>query len=515
MSLDSYMTAFGPTDTVGYSFSYDHANRLTVAGFAALFPSPSSSWNRETSYSMPAISYYADGDMNTLQRDGSGSSLTDNLIYNYQSGTNRVTSISNSAGAGSSYTYDDNGNVISDSKDNISFEIYDIYNEPVEVYLGSGTVYTYGYEVNGTRILKNWGGSNWNFYMNDPDGKTIAINLGPTSSSVDYNVWAGNDNFAQVRYVEYGGYSYYYYLKNHLGNIQMVLDSSGAVDSYNDYYPYGEQMPNRNYAGSADGRYKYTSKERDVETGLDYFGARYYDSWRGQWLSVDPLANKYPGWSAYNYATDNPILFVDPNGADLSNFYDENGNLTHHENDGSNADYQVKGQGAHKHYEFTGFDEKQGGQDVIKLGSLIQEAQNLNMANPDVQGRPNGDSFCNFATQNILNSVGSALGINLDFPGTVSKMEKEIVQSGYFRGTDEATAAANAVGSLSLVIHLGDKEHIASFSTGANVARGLIANIGPARYTGFKSMNEVIESSRSKEYFILELSKILYTQKEY
>ena len=137
MSLDSFMTAFGPTDTVGYSFSYDHANRLTVAGFAALFPSPSSSWNRETSYSMPAISYYADGDMNTLQRDGSGSSLTDNLIYNYQSGTHRVTSISNSAGAGSSYTYDDNGNVISDSKDNISFEIYDIYNEPVEVYLGS------------------------------------------------------------------------------------------------------------------------------------------------------------------------------------------------------------------------------------------------------------------------------------------------------------------------------------------------------------------------------------------
>ena len=41
----------------------------------------------------------------------------------------------------------------------------------------------------------------------------------------------------------------------------------------------------------------FTSKERDVETGLDYFGARYYDSWSARWLSVGPLANKYPGWS--------------------------------------------------------------------------------------------------------------------------------------------------------------------------------------------------------------------------
>ena len=98
--------------------------------------------------------------------------------------------------------------------------------------------------------------------MNDADGKTVAINLGPTSSSVDYNLWAGNDNIGQVRYT-YGPYSYYYYLKDHLGDIKMVLNSTGGVDSYNDGFypafrgnPYGEQMPARNGAGSADGRYK-------------------------------------------------------------------------------------------------------------------------------------------------------------------------------------------------------------------------------------------------------------------
>lgn len=46
------------------------------------------------------------------------------------------------------------------------------------------------------------------------------------------------------------------------------------MDSYNDYYPFGEQMPNRNLSGSSDGRYKYSSKELDAETGLYHLGAR-------------------------------------------------------------------------------------------------------------------------------------------------------------------------------------------------------------------------------------------------
>ena len=55
-----------------------------------------------------------------------------------------------------------------------------------------------------------------------------------------------------------------------IGDIKMVLNSTGALDSYNDYYPFGLQMPNRNLTGSSDGRYKYTSKERDTETGFEY-----------------------------------------------------------------------------------------------------------------------------------------------------------------------------------------------------------------------------------------------------
>ena len=134
--------------------------------------------------------------------------------------------------------------------------------------------------------------------MNDPDGKTFAINLEPYSQDVDYNVWAGNGNIGQVVLSGVTNYSYCHYLKDHLGNIKMVLNSSGGVDSYDKYYPFGMQMPGSspqmNQTGSADGRYKYVSSEQDPETNLYYSGARYYDAWAGRWMSVDPLAGMYP-----------------------------------------------------------------------------------------------------------------------------------------------------------------------------------------------------------------------------
>ncbi|WP_406539172.1 RHS repeat-associated core domain-containing protein, partial [Fibrobacter sp.] len=60
-----------------------------------------------------------------------------------------------------------------------------------------------------------------------------------------------------------------------------------------------------------------TGKERDEETGYSYFGARYMDhALLTGWLSVDPMADKYPGISPYNYCMWNPIRVVDPNGMD-------------------------------------------------------------------------------------------------------------------------------------------------------------------------------------------------------
>ena len=61
-------------------------------------------------------------------------------------------------------------------------------------------------------------------------------------------------------------------------------------------------------------KYKFTSKERDDESSYDYFGARYYMSRIGRWGSVDVFQDNYISYSPYNYVTNNPIAFIDPNG---------------------------------------------------------------------------------------------------------------------------------------------------------------------------------------------------------
>jgi RHS repeat-associated protein len=60
--------------------------------------------------------------------------------------------------------------------------------------------------------------------------------------------------------------------------------------------------------------YEFSGKERDAETGLDYFGARYYASELSVWLSVDPMSDKYPSHSPFNYTLNNPVMLIDPNG---------------------------------------------------------------------------------------------------------------------------------------------------------------------------------------------------------
>ena len=63
--------------------------------------------------------------------------------------------------------------------------------------------------------------------------------------------------------------------------------------------------------------YTFSAKERDPETGLSYFGSRYYSSDLGIWLSVDPQAGKYPSLSPYVYCANNPVKLVDPNGEEI------------------------------------------------------------------------------------------------------------------------------------------------------------------------------------------------------
>jgi RHS repeat-associated protein len=88
--------------------------------------------------------------------------------------------------------------------------------------------------------------------------------------------------------------------------------------------------------------YEFSGKERDAETGLDYFGARYYSSDLSIWLSVDPLADKRPSLSPYNYCQWSPVMKVDPTGMLDSEHIDETGNTIAHYDDGDKGVYVHK-----------------------------------------------------------------------------------------------------------------------------------------------------------------------------
>ena len=73
--------------------------------------------------------------------------------------------------------------------------------------------------------------------------------------------------------------------------------------------------------------YTFSAKEKDAETGLSYFGSRYYSSDLSVWLSVDPMSAKYPSLSPYTYCANNPVRCVDPNGEEIGEYRDWNGDL--------------------------------------------------------------------------------------------------------------------------------------------------------------------------------------------
>jgi len=115
----------------------------------------------------------------------------------------------------------------------------------------------------------------------------------------------------------------YFYHSDHLGSASWITDGDGIPVQHLQYLPYGEPYINQRVSGYSD-RFTFTGKERDKETGFGYFGARYMDhELMTMWLSVDPLADKYPNISPYAYCAWNPVKLVDPDGRDVYIIGDE------------------------------------------------------------------------------------------------------------------------------------------------------------------------------------------------
>jgi len=117
-----------------------------------------------------------------------------------------------------------------------------------------------------------------------------------------------------------------FYHLDAIGNVRAVTNQAGQIVERHDYLPFGEECtagPCASNPGLTGGQPKhFTGKERDTETGLDYFGARYYRANLGRFTSVDPTVTMKENivdpqrWNRYAYGRNNPLRFVDPNGRD-------------------------------------------------------------------------------------------------------------------------------------------------------------------------------------------------------
>ncbi len=117
-----------------------------------------------------------------------------------------------------------------------------------------------------------------------------------------------------------------YVVQDQLGSTRLVTNAAGGVMLRSDYLPFGEEIPSSvggrtllGYGSDAGVKQGFTGKERDAETGLDYFGARYFSGAMGRFTSPDrPFFDQWErepqSWNLYTYGRNNPLKFTDPTG---------------------------------------------------------------------------------------------------------------------------------------------------------------------------------------------------------
>jgi RHS repeat-associated protein len=208
------------------------------------------------------------------------------------------------------YGYDAAGNVLNDGLASGCGTSGYQWNAEGQMSCANGT--TYAYDGDGLRVKKSSGTLYW--------GGVVAESDASGNLTSEY-IFFGGKRVAR-RDVSTG--TVYYYLSDHLGSSNVVASATGAIVNESDFYPFGGERQITNTL--ANQHFKFTGKERDAETGLDDFGARYYNSGMGRFMSPDWSAKAEPvpyaktsnpqSLNLYAYALNNPLSHVDLHGHD-------------------------------------------------------------------------------------------------------------------------------------------------------------------------------------------------------
>ncbi len=344
----------GMPTTFTKQFKYDQLNRIkeskVIGGINVN--------TFKTSYS-----YDANGNIESLNRYDKNGVQFDAMAYNYHQvdkgylrNTNRLRWVDDDPNTAAvheddiedqsrdNYDYDDIGNLIADVSEEIEKIEWTTYGKVHAVKRTAGSSLPnlfFNYDAMGNRVEKRVveaGKQTITYYLRDATGNVMSIyqkeddtplavkehhmyganRIGIYYASTENAVATIEGNISKSSN-EIGLKSYE--LNDHLGSVRVVLLDRLATSNYdnvlaaNEYFPFGmiaQSIERRAF------RAGFNGMERDDKLkgkGNSYdFGARILDVRLGRWLSLDPLAIKYPAFSPYNFVANNPVIFIDPDG---------------------------------------------------------------------------------------------------------------------------------------------------------------------------------------------------------
>lgn len=253
--------------------------------------------------------------------NGNGGGFTRNLAL--VDGSNRLRRVTIGNGSNTppyDYAYDDSGNLISETTSRHFDWDHSDQMKAFRIQAGNSEPSLhahYLYDAVGIRVKK---------LVRRQGGHVESTTY--IDGLFEHHRWQGNEQagennhlhvmddqqrIAQVRvgtaYPDDKGPAVQYHVGDHLGSSNLVVDEAGSFINREEFTPYGETS----FGSFARKRYRFTGKERDEESGLYYYGARYYVPWLSKWTSPDP-AGFTDGVSLYTFSRDNPILYIDKNG---------------------------------------------------------------------------------------------------------------------------------------------------------------------------------------------------------
>jgi RHS repeat-associated protein len=319
--------------TRSFTYRYDGGSRITGGKFAG---------NGTENYSLDSVNYDLNGNVKMLTRHGYKSNntfgLVDSLKYTYNTNSNKILKVDDLSNetasfrdiAGNDYGYSLDGSLTSDANKGITLLEYNYLKLPRKV-VQNGITTLYQYDAGGKKLKE-----------------TISTQVTDYSGNKIYK----NNVLYQIAHDEgriIAG-EYEYNIKDHLGNLRVAFRDSLGVAKIMQSYAYGvwgEDLPTLSYlkpTWKAD-NFKFTGKENLQGNGFVDFGARLYDNIVPRFTTIDANSEDYKHLTGYNYAENNPIMKIDPDGNSSENiatqYVDPNGNTIINTNDGRNDVFVV------------------------------------------------------------------------------------------------------------------------------------------------------------------------------